>query len=389
MPRYREDNSPPEREESAYRPRRMREHLESEMPVEKKQRPVREQEPTRPVRVQKQQPPAQTPPTVPPEASDPGRKKPKKKRRASMVVLWICLIAAIIVFLVSGFFVFRELWLLPAQADSDNKALREAAGISSATESGTATDSVDFSALGLVNDDIVGWIRVPNTVIDYPVLQSDESDPNYYLNRDYKKNDSKYGSIFLDARNTLTDGAASAKSLTLYGHHMNDGRMFAALLQYGDLDFYKSAPVITFDTAEGAGQWKVLSVFKTNVQERQGQVFQYVRTGFLDENDFLNFVYQTKIRSILDTGVTVNEDDQLLVLSTCSYEYDDFRTVVVARKVRDGESPSVNTDGAAYNPAPLYPDCWYQDGGSKPDYPSTFSGAKDQGLTGWYDGKRP
>lgn len=85
-------------------------------------------------------------------------------------------------------------------------------------------------------------------------------------------------------------------------------------------------------------------------------------------------------------GVTVNEKDKLLVLSTCSYEYDNFRTVVVARKVRKGESVKVDTQNAVYRSSPLYPDCWYGDS-EKPQYPETFQIAQKQHMTEWYDGK--
>lgn len=315
----------------------------------------------------------------------PGAGGRKKKGGA---VLWVLLIIAILVFLVSGFMVLRELVLLPAQADSDNAEIRAVAqGETSSTTEGGVTQSVNFAALRSVNSDIIGWIQIPNTQIDYPVLQSSTEDPEYYLTHNYKKEESKYGSIFLDANASIHSADGNSKSLTLYGHHMNDGRMFADLLKYSDLDFYKSAPTFTFDTYEETGTWKVISVFKTNVEESQGSVFQYVRNGFSDRNDFLDFVYQIKIRSILDTGVTVNETDQLLVLSTCSYEFENFRTVVVARKVRENESTAVDTTQASYRSAPLYPDCWYENGGTKPEYPSTFAQAKAQGEVSWYDGQ--
>lgn len=310
--------------------------------------------------------------------------KPKKKK--SRFVLWILLIVAIIAFLVSGFMVLWELVLLPAQNDGTNDEIRAIAGVPADAEQTTSQTTVDFDALRAVNSDIIGWIRIANTVVDYPVLQSSEDDPQYYLYRDYKKQDTKYGSVFMEAKNTLNTGESTARSLTLHGHHMNDGRMFADILKYADLEFYKSTPVFTFDTYKEAGQWKVISVFKTNVLPSQGEVFQYIRTGFTDDNDFLDYVYQLRIRSIINTGVSVNEKDQLVVLSTCSDEYDNFRTVVVARKVRENEDTSVNTEQASYNSAPLYPDCWYQRGGSKPSYPATFKEARAQGQTSWYDG---
>jgi sortase B len=324
-------------------------------------------------------------------------KNEAKKKSKVWLWLWLLLAIVAIVFGISLFMILREVVFLPAQSDSLNEELRTIARAEVTTSEDTSSkdeedeeaereSDVDFKALRKVNSDIVGWIQVPNTVIDYPVLQSSEDDPEYYLYRDYKRQDTKYGSVFLNALNSVDLSERNSKCMTLYGHHMNDGRMFAAILQFADLDFYCTTPTFTFDTYESTGDWKIISVFKTNIRSDQGEVFEYVRPDFADDEDFLNFVYQVRIRSIIDTPVTVNEDDQLVVLSTCSYEYDDFRTVVVARKVRDGESTAVNTKKASYNSAPLYPDCWYSSGGSKPSYPETFAKALKKGVVDWYDG---
>ena len=154
------------------------------------------------------------------------------------------------------------------------------------------------------------------------------------------------------------------KNLTLYGHNMNDGQMFAAILQYTDLEFYKSAPVIDFDLEGVEGKWKVFSVFKINTLPEQGEIFDYAQPDFEDDEAFTAFIEEMRSRSILNLPVDVNADDQLLTLSTCSYEFEEFRTVVVARRVREGEDATVDLDKAAYNPSPVYPDCWVQKYGS-------------------------
>ena len=127
---------------------------------------------------------------------------------------------------------------------------------------------------------------------------------------------------------------------------MNDGSMFGNLMKYGstsgNLDFYKESPTIEFDTPEGNADYKIISVFKTNTLSSQGEFFNYMVGDFQNEKDFMNYVYNVRIRSLINCPVDVNEDDQLLTLSTCSYEFTEFRTVVVARKVRGGESSKVN-----------------------------------------------
>lgn len=238
-----------------------------------------------------------------------------------------------------------------------------------------------FAVLQKVNPNIVGWITVPNTNIDLPVLQADSQAPEFYLTHDYNKNYAAYGSIFADCRAPVSDD--NSRSMILYGHSLLSGRMFTQLNKYKALDFYKSAPSFTFDTTGDQSKWKIISVFLTNTLPEQGEPFDYMKTDFKSDSDYLNFVYQLRIRSIYNTGVSFNANDKIVLLSTCSYEFKDFREVVAARKVRAGESNAVKTDRASYNNKVLYPDCWYKKSGEKkPVWPSTYEQAvKDQVLS--------
>jgi sortase B len=100
----------------------------------------------------------------------------------------------------------------------------------------------------------------------------------------------------------------------------------------------------------------------------------------------LNFVYQIKIRSVLNIdSVDITDDDQLLMLSTCSYEADNYRTVIVARKVREGEDPGVDVDSVTKNKHPLYPESYYyRYGGEAPKLPATFEEAAADQKIDWY-----
>jgi len=160
--------------------------------------------------------------------------------------------------------------------------------------------------------------------------------------------------------------------------------MFTQLKNYKTLDFYKSTPTFVSDTVDDQSQWKVLSVFVTNTLPEQGEPFNYMKTSFKDDNDYLNFVYQLRIHSIYNTGVSLNAKDKILLLSTCSYEFTDFREVVVARRVRAGESDSVKTDHTTYNSRVLYPDCWYRkNSGTRPVWPSTYEQAVKNKVLSW------
>lgn len=211
---------------------------------------------------------------------------------------------------------------------------------------------MDLNSLHSINADIKGWIKIKDSKIDYPVLQSGTKLPEYYLYRNYKKEYTGFGSIFLDS---LCNIEEPSKNLILYGHNMRDSSMFGDLLKYSDLNYYKARPTITFDTVAEKGEWKIISIFKTNTLEEQGEIFDYLMIDFKNDKDFLEFVHDVTVRSLINIPVDTNKDDRLITLSTCSYEMKDFRTVVVARKVRDNESSEVNVDLATVNKNPLMP----------------------------------
>ena len=323
------------------------------------------------------------------------------------VVRKIILILAICTFLVSSYILVQMVIVEPAANDKITDGIKDL--LVSTTEGekdendGTPKKEVsklptdgsegvisDFSQLLKANPDTIGWINIPNTIIDFVVVKpQDGVDSEYYLHRDFYGNYSKYGTVFMDRRSSL-----DAKNLIIHGHHMQDGRMFANLAYYVErgenygINFYKKTPVFTFNTIYEKSKWKIISFFKTNTLESQGTPFNYLRGDFVSDYDFLNFVYELRVRSLVNCPVDVNEDDTILTLSTCSYDFEDFRTVIVARKVRDGESTEVDISKAVENPSPLYPDVWYNTyGGTKPNVTS-FQDAYNNGEIDWYDGDK-
>ncbi len=307
------------------------------------------------------------------------------------VVRKIVFILAVCTFIVSAYMLLDILVVQPTVNEQKNAEIKDLLVDTSGSENSKSSDSessggvlADFENLLAINPDTVGWITVANTVIDYVVVQpSDDKDVEYYLYRDFYGNSSKYGTIFMDYRSSL-----DSKNIILHGHHMQDGQMFANLTYYTDLEFYQSTPTITFNSIYSKDEWKVIAVFKTNTLEEQGEFFNYLRGDFASDYDFLNFVYQLRVRSIIDCPVDVNEDDTLLTLSTCAYDFDEFRLVIVARKVRDGEDSSVDVSEASYNSNPLYPDIWYTKYGGTAPTVTTFQEAYNNGEIDWYDGTK-
>jgi sortase B len=243
---------------------------------------------------------------------------------------------------------------------------------------------LQFQDLLALNEDVKGWITVPDTNIDYVVMQSNNGDPEYYLNRDIEKNKLKAGSLFLDYKSSVE---SNSQNLTIHGHNMTStDNMFHYLVKFKELDYYKARPAFTFDTILQTGQWKIFSIFITNGGSEKEELFNYTRADFKDSGEFLNYVYQLRIRSMfhIDT-VDINENDQLLTLSTCSYEVKNYRTVIVARKVREGEEPTVDVESVTINMEPLYPySYYYRYGGKAPELTKTFEEALANGEISWY-----
>lgn len=225
----------------------------------------------------------------------------------------------------------------------------------------------NFAQLWQQNQDVKGWIEITGTQLRGPVVQS--SDNDYYLHNDFMKQRNICGALFLDYRCKIEPKALS-KNTIIYGHYVNNGTMFGSLFNYKKLDYYKQNPVINFSTIYDAYQWKIFSVMIVDSRPERGDAFPYLTTQFANDESFMAWVEQVQRRSMYNTSVDVRADDEILTLSTCTYEFEDARLVVVARKVRAGEDPTVNVSSAVNNPIPLYPDEYYRKvGGQKPVFP--------------------
>ena len=179
------------------------------------------------------------------------------------------------------------------------------------------------------NSDIIGWLEIENTNINYPVLQG--TDNEYYMNHNYKKQKSKNGSIFLAKE---YDWSIPSSNLLIYGHNFNNGAMFQELLKYNDKSFYIKHPTIRFTTVTEDAEYEIISVFKSRVYYKsEKNVFRYYY--FINANteeEYNQFVTNAKKASLYDIDVTAKYGDQLLTLSTCSFHVKDGRFAVVARK---------------------------------------------------------
>lgn len=166
-----------------------------------------------------------------------------------------------------------------------------------------------------INSDYKLWISIPNTVIDYPVVQC--KDNEFYLKNNFYKADSISGTIFIDSRNNINED----KNLVLYGHNMKNGSMFTDINKFKDIDFFQNGEIkIIKDNKEHV--YDVFSVFVETSYDVS------IKFKFNDNNEFIEYIDFLKEKSIYKKDI--NNYSNIITLYTCSYEFENARTIVIA-----------------------------------------------------------
>lgn len=188
----------------------------------------------------------------------------------------------------------------------------------------------EYKTLYNKNKKLIGWLKIDDTIIDYPVMQT--SDNEYYLNHNFNQEKDNNGSIFMDYQCTAYP---KSQNLILYGHHMKSGKMFGDLQKYAQESYYEKHSIIHFDTIYEKGVYQVMYVFRTKVlkeNEIAFKYYQFIDAGSVEEFD--SYMNEMSQMSLYDTGVTAGFGDELLTLSTCDNSQTDGRFVVVAKRIQ-------------------------------------------------------
>ena len=218
-----------------------------------------------------------------------------------------------------------------------------------------------FIALYNRNSDIKGWVKIENTKIHYPVMQSDDTDSNYYQNHNFEKQFSTYGVPYFDKQAAFKSSESINRSLVIYGNNTHNDQMFSSLTQYTDLTFLINHPMVEMSTIYQASKWKVFGVMIVSTKDSKENNFDYTRTDFPDGTDFMKFVSDIQQRSLFTLPVDVTEDDSLLLLSTNASEEAGFngaQLILAARMVRADEAETVDLTGATTNSTVMMPKEW-------------------------------
>lgn len=181
----------------------------------------------------------------------------------------------------------------------------------------TVWPEVDFDALRDINDDVVGWISLEDTHINYPIVRGENND--YYLNRLFDRTGNGAGSIFMDYRNS---GDFTDPNNVIYGHRMNNGTMFADLANYSNREFFDNHPYLLIVTPEAKYKVEVFSAYIADTTMPSWDL------SFDGDDVFLNWLGSMKTRSYFERDMEFTAEDRVVTLSTCTYEFDNARFIV-------------------------------------------------------------
>ena len=264
----------------------------------------------------------------------------RKRERKRRILMAVCLFLCIISFGYLG--AYYQVSAKSAREFEELTALKEAGAqgaysgskkveIHLADKDETVPDILpEYEKIHQKNQRLIGWVKIDDTIIDYPVMQTVNNE--YYLDHNFNQEEDRNGCIFMDYQCDVVKGC---DNIILYGHHMKSGKMFGTLNKYSKESYYEEHPTIQFDTIYEKGTYQVMYVFRSKVYSEEDVTFKYYQfINAASEMEFNSYLNEMAALSLYDTGVTAGYGDKLLTLSTCDYQEKKGRFVVVAKKIK-------------------------------------------------------
>ena len=263
----------------------------------------------------------------------------KKKERKRKILIAACLFMCIISFGYLG--AYYQVSAKSAKEFEELSAMKEAGALKGTSNKNKVKINLvedeivipdilpEYELIHQKNQKLIGWVKIDNTIIDYPVMQTVNNE--YYLDHNFNQEEDRNGCIFMDYQCDVIKGC---DNIILYGHHMKSGKMFGTLNKYSKQSYYEEHPTIQFDTIYEKGTYQVMYVFRSKVYSEEEVTFKYYQfINAASEMEFDSAMNEMAALSLYDTGVTAAYGDKLLTLSTCDYQEKKGRFVVVAKKI--------------------------------------------------------
>ncbi len=263
----------------------------------------------------------------------------KKKERKRKILMAVCVFLCIISFGYLG--AYYQVSAKSAREFEELSALKKAGAWAvnpgnkkvevHLTDKDTPIPDIlpEYKKIHQKNQKLIGWVKIDDTIIDYPVMQTVNNE--YYLDHNFNQEEDRNGCIFMDYQCDVIKGC---DNMILYGHHMKSGKMFGTLNKYSEESYYEEHPIIQFDTIYEKGKYQVMYVFRSKVYSEEDVTFKYYQfINAASEMEFNSYLNEMAALSLYDTGVVASYGDKLLTLSTCDYQEKKGRFVVVAKKI--------------------------------------------------------
>ena len=187
-------------------------------------------------------------------------------------------------------------------------------------------ENINIQKLFKMNNDFIGWLKIENTNISYPVMQTDNNRKDYYLRRNFYKQYSQLGTPYIAEYCNIT----TSDNVIIYGHHIKNNQMFGELEKYKKKEFYNNHKIINFNTIYEKADYEIIAVFKT-VAYTGFEYYKFVNSN--SKQEFDTFIKKCKELSFYEIEKTAKYGDKLITLSTCEYSNQNGRLVVVAKKI--------------------------------------------------------
>lgn len=242
-------------------------------------------------------------------------------------ILYIVFVILLIgIMLISSIFLYKEY----KEKNKQEQIFQELADIVEEEPQEDNTENTDKEDINIEeiynkNSDTVGWLKIDDANINYPVMQTKDR-PNYYLRRNFYKEYSMSGTPYIAEQCNIDN----SENLIVYGHNIKGNKMFADLEKYKKEEFYKEHKIIKFYTKNEIASYEIMAVFKT-IADTGFKYYKYY--NLKDEKEFYTFVNKCMELSFYNTNVKAKYGDKFITLSTCEYSNENGRLVVVARKM--------------------------------------------------------
>ena len=187
------------------------------------------------------------------------------------------------------------------------------------SEENNKTINTNEEELKSINSNYEMWIQIPNTEINYPIVQAEDNE--YYLKHNFKNESNMSGTIFVDYRNNIDED----KNIIVYGHNMRNGTMFNNITKFKEDSFFNSNDTINIIRNNTLYQYEIFSVYV----EDESKVSLDIE--FIDDEAFVKYVSNEGLKSMYNKDITISKEDKIITLVTCSYEYTGARTILVAK----------------------------------------------------------